>query len=206
MLHDAISSNAYILLFFGILIEEDAAIVPAAFLIHQGRLRFSLVLPTCVAASFLLHVALYVASLRWGKEAFARRAAKDARCAWLQASFQSRYQSWLLLSRFLWGLRYPIVSVAALANVKLWEFLVLDAVGCVLWAISMLLVGFYFGDAIESFGQHLRHYDHTVALLLGIGVLLGVILYKQYKQRQGLTPVEACEMEYLVHLQGQARE
>ena len=203
VLHDAISSNAYILLFLGILIEEDAAIVPAAFLIHQGRLRFFYVLPVCVAASFLLHLALYVVSLRWGKEAFAKRAAKDARCAWLQASFQTRYQSWLLLSRFLWGLRYPIVSVAALANVKLWEFLILDAVGCVLWAISMLLIGFYFGDALEAFGQHLRHYDHAVASILAVVILLGVILYKKHKQRQGLTPVEECEMDYLAHLQGQ---
>jgi membrane protein DedA with SNARE-associated domain len=206
VLHDAFSSNAYILLFLAILVEEDAAILPAAFLVHQGRMRFAYVLPVCVAASFLLHLVLYVVSLRWGREAFAKRAQKDSRCAWLQSSFQSRYQSWLILSRFLWGLRYPIVSIAALANIKFWEFLILDAVGCVLWALFMLIIGFYFGDAIEAMGQHLRHYDHAIAAGLSVAVLLGILIYKRRQQREGLIPTEACEIELLAHMQGESRE
>jgi membrane protein DedA with SNARE-associated domain len=180
------SDTAYAVLFLGMLLEEDAAIVPAAFLVHQGRLRFDYVLAVSVMASLLFHQVLYLACLRWGNNAFGRLAARDARCARLRSSYHGHYQTWLLLSRFMWGLRYPIVSLAALTSIRFWEFFVIDLAGAVLWAITMLILGFYFGDAIEALGHHIRHYDREVAGLLCVAMLVAVLAYKRRKRKAPL--------------------
>lgn len=166
----------YLLLFLGVMLEPDAALLPAAFLVHQGRLQLLPVILTAAAAGVVAHSLTFLLTRRFGQDWFQRKAASNHRWRRAELSFKHHRVPWLFFSRFLWGLRYPVLCVAAVSDMSYPQFLALDVVGCLVWSCVLTAVGYFFGSGLELMSFHLHRHEIVIAVLLGIACVAGLII------------------------------
>jgi membrane protein DedA with SNARE-associated domain len=90
---------------------------------------------------------------------------------------------WLILSyRFLYGLRTVASLVLGMSNVSTRLFTTFNAVGALVWAITLGSVGYVFGHAIEAFVANLKRFElQLVFFLMLAAVLTWIILF--YRRR-----------------------
>jgi membrane protein DedA with SNARE-associated domain len=83
----------------------------------------------------------------------------------------------LLIAKFLPGLGTVAPPLAGIFHMRLRRFLLFDSCGALLWAGSILGVGYLFSGEIERIAEHAAALGGWLLVLL-IAVLLGYIAYK----------------------------
>lgn len=166
-----IEQYGYVAILVGTFFEGETILVIAGFLAHQEYLR----LGGAIAAAFagaMLGDQLYFYIGRWkGRELVAARPRLNRQSERIDRLLQ-KHQVWLILGfRFIYGMRTVTPLVLGASNVNAGLFLVLNAVGALLWAVAIGYAGFYFGKALEMTLGRVREYE-----LLVIGVLVSVAL------------------------------
>lgn len=89
---------------------------------------------------------------------------------------------WLILSyRFLYGLRTVASVVLGMSNVSARLFTTFNAVGALVWAITLGSVGYLFGQAFEAFAANLKRFELQLVLFLMLAVVLTwiILLYRR---------------------------
>jgi lysylphosphatidylglycerol synthetase-like protein (DUF2156 family)/membrane protein DedA with SNARE-associated domain len=160
----------YLLLFFGTLVEADAALVAAAFLAHRGRLSLAIVIPVCIAATFTANQFwFWLARLR-GRAYLERKLQSDRRFQRIHGWLQRRGTVLVPGSRFLWGFRAAIPAVYGASGMSPLTFTWLDGASAVIWGVVVGFAGYAFGDTLEALLPTLRRYEVAVVVgLLAIG-------------------------------------
>ena len=75
--------------------------------------------------------------------------------------------------RFLYGLRAVGPMVIGMGVVPTGRFLVLNALGALLWAVVVAAAGYGFSDAVEALWPQIRHYEeYLFAAVLTAGILV----------------------------------
>jgi membrane protein DedA with SNARE-associated domain/rhodanese-related sulfurtransferase len=123
-----------------------------------------------VAACVLADVAWYAAGRRVGSRvlrAMCRLSLEPDSCVadteQLFARFGTRV---LIIAKFVPGLGAVATAMSGVVNARLSGFLAYDGIGAALWAVSGLLIGWIFHDAV----------DDVLAELAGLGRLGGVLI------------------------------
>jgi membrane protein DedA with SNARE-associated domain/rhodanese-related sulfurtransferase len=100
----------------------------------------------------------------------------------------------LLFAKFLPGLSTVAPPIAGQAGMEYSRFLLYDLSGSLLWALSFLLAGRFFGDIArrsQSFFALLSHF----AALLFILMVVGFLLWRVIKQRRFIAQVRELRIE-----------
>jgi membrane protein DedA with SNARE-associated domain len=180
--------NHYGLLFlFGIVALESAgawvpgetALVAAAVLASKGHLQIEFVIVVAALGAIIGDNVGY-----WIGRLGGRRLAE--RLPWL-ARFLPRAERFfarhggkaVFFARFLAGLRVTGAWMAGMSRMTWWRFLGWNALGGIVWATAIALVGYYFGraagDAISRYGL----YGVGAAVVVAAVALLGVHLFRR---------------------------
>jgi phosphatidylglycerol lysyltransferase len=158
----------YVLLFLGVAVEGEAALLAAALLAHRGLLSLPIVMLVAIAANSLADQAYYFAARSRGRGWLERRFGQSPHYGRL-LGLMERHAPWLLMvSRYAYGLRILIPAACGALGMRRRVFVPLDLLASVAWAVPMALVGFYGGLALESALVKLRHYE----VLLGLAALV----------------------------------
>jgi membrane protein DedA with SNARE-associated domain len=94
-----------------------------------------------------------------------------------------KYRILLILGfRYLYGLRSLAPFVFALCGVKPLQFLLLNGIGALIWAVSMGALGYLLGNAVEPL---LKLFDNlAIAVFAGLAVLLAAVaVYLVYRRK-----------------------
>jgi hypothetical protein len=91
--------------------------------------------------------------------------------------FSSRGERTLLFSKFLPGLNTVAPPLAGIVDMRLWRFLLFDALGTVLWAGTFLGLGYAFTGEIERIAARAESMGGW-ALVIVVAGLAGYIAYK----------------------------
>jgi hypothetical protein len=97
--------------------------------------------------------------------------------------FEKRGASALLYAKFLPGLNTVAPPLAGVVRMRLWRFLLFDTLGAVLWAGTLLGLGYAFSGEIELLAARVESTGGFAVLIVG-GGLAGYIAYKFFARRR----------------------
>ena len=160
----------------GTFLEGESVVVFAGFLAHQHLLRLPEVMLCAFAGSFAADQLLFFLGRRYRDHRLVRRIREKP--AFERAlALVDRYPHGFILSlRFLYGLRTVGPVALGMSRVPALRFLVLNAIAAAIWAAGFSLLGYVFGQTIESLLGRL----HGVETKLAVAAVIGVTIWLAY--------------------------
>lgn len=158
-----ISTYGYLALFLGAVMEGESFVIVAGFLAHQGYLQLPWVIITAAIGAFIGDQFFFHLGRRGGvafikKPIWQRRAAKVRKLL-------ERYQTWIVIGiRFMYGLRIATPIIIGMAGYSALRFLVLNAIGAVLWSVIICTVGYLFGNLVTPYLENAKQYRWWIIL------------------------------------------
>lgn len=156
----------YALLFAGIAVEGEAALLAGALLAQRGLFRLPVVIAVAVAANALAdQVYFQLARLR-GRAWLEKRFGQNPRYRRLIGLVTRRGGLLLVASRFAYGLRIAIPAACGAFGMRVVRFTLLDLAAGLLWALPLAALGFYAAGALGPLVAGVRRYEEALAILL----------------------------------------
>ena len=89
-----------------------------------------------------------------------------------------RYHTPLILGvRFLYGLRTVGPMVIGMSPLPNFHFVLLNALGAIIWAVIIATLGYAFSNAIEALMPQIRHYEEYIFIgVLVVGAVVWLIM------------------------------
>lgn len=201
-MHEVVSilvKYGYLVVFVWVVVEQIGLPVPAfplllsaGALAGQGRMNFSLVLLTCIAACLIADTFWYrLGQLRGAGvlNILCRMSLEPDSCVQrTRGSLDRRGPQTLLYSKFVPGLNTVAAPIAGMSQVPYSRFLLYDLVGTIVWAASSLVVGYLFSNEVDAILNRSRQLGRLVAAL-AVAAILGWIVWKYIQRRRFLKSI-----------------
>lgn len=186
-LESLINTYGYAAILVGTFVEGETILVLGGFAAHRGYLALSWVLVAAFIGS-LCGDQLFFFLGRWHSQTFlAKHPSWKVRVDKAQGLLERFQTPLILLFRFLYGLRTVAPFVIGMSRVPIAQFLLLNIVGALVWAIVVGAGGYLFGTALEILIGDIKRYETALfAAIAAIGVLIWTI--HLYFRRRRETP------------------
>lgn len=166
-------------------VPSELTMIPAGYLVFQGKMNLGLVLLASIGGTILGAVANYLIAAYFGRR-FLQRYGKYMlfsadKMSKLDSFFARHGEISTFTGRLIPGVRHVISFPAGLARMDLKKFCVYTAAGGTLWMCTLVVVGFLIGGNHELV-KHTMPYVITGVLLLG--AVVGVIYVRSHRRRQ----------------------
>ena len=157
----------------GIPLPGETALIAAAVLASTGRFNIVEVIAVAAAGAIVGDSTGYWIARTGGRKALAKiPIARDALPRLLprgERFFERHGSKTVVIGRFVAGLRVTVAWLAGISHMPWGKFVVYNAIGGILWATTIGLVAYYFGnaviDAVEKYGL----------IAVGVIVLLAIL-------------------------------
>ena len=188
-LEQLIQNYGYLAILIGTFLEGETILVLGGLAAHLGFLQLEWVIVSAFVGSFSGDQLYFYIGRFYGPRILAKRLSWQASADKVYRHLH-RHQNFLILTfRFYYGLRNVTPFAIGASQVSPIRFFVLNLIGAVVWAITLGLFGFLFGEAFRLF---LDDFHRRGLYLLGAVVVLGVLvwvatlLYQRHKAKQQL--------------------
>jgi len=184
-LESLVDAYGYLAVLVGTFIEGETILVLGGFAAARGYLG----LPWVILAAFIGSLCgdqLFFFLGRWhGKAILSKRPTWKSRVNKAQKLLERFRIPLILAFRFLYGLRTVAPFVIGMSSVPTVEFIFLNAVGALVWAITVGTGGYLFGSALEILIGNIKHYEiQILGAIAAIGVLIwGIYFYRRRKRK-----------------------
>jgi membrane protein DedA with SNARE-associated domain/rhodanese-related sulfurtransferase len=197
--------HAYAILFFWVLVEQLGLPIPsiplmltAGTLSATHRVSFTTALLSVVAACIISDSTWYTLGRRYGGgviRILCKLSLEATTCvAKTQGYFTKRGAETLLFAKFVPGLSTVAAPIAGQTGMPYARFLLYDLSGTLLWSLSCLFAGRFFGDVAKRSQAFFALLSHFAALVF-ILMVTGFFLYRVVKQRRFLAQVRELRLE-----------
>lgn len=189
MLHHLISTYGYGAVLILTFLEGEAILVLAGVAAHRGYLELHWVMAAAFVGTFLGDQLYFYIGCRFGPRLLERRQ------SWRRASERvsqmlQRHETLLILTfRFLYGLRTVASFAFGIAGISRSRFLVLNALGALLWSVAIAWGGYWFGSLFQRYVDVLQRYE--LEILAGFVALTGLVVlvrWLRYRRRSKPLP------------------
>jgi len=183
MLESMLSAYGYPILFIGTFLEGETVMVLGGLSAHLGYLSLDRVI-ACGFCGTLLGDQLSFFLGRWhGKALLARYPSWQARTQGVFDKLEQHQNLLILGFRFLYGLRSVTPFAIGMSDVSYLRFILLNLAGAGIWAISIGLAGYYFGQAVEALLGDIKRYELALmAGIIGAALLVWLVhFYRRYR-------------------------
>jgi len=186
-LQGLIEHAGYALLFIGTLLEGETVLVLGGAAARLGYLRLEWVVACAFAGSLLGDQIWFWIGRRYGTRMLARREAWRRRVDRIHAQLQRYEVPFLVGFRFVYGIRNLTPFVVGMSRIGAGRFLVLNALGALIWSFTGALVGYLLAQAADALLGDIKRFElvflATIAAL-GFG-LWGVRALRAWLARRG---------------------
>jgi membrane protein DedA with SNARE-associated domain len=166
-----IAQYGYLAIFVGTLLEGETILVLGGLAAHRGLLSLPGVMAAACAGSLTSDQVMFQIGRRRGSAWLARRPTWHAAVARVQHLIARHEVAVIVGFRFLYGLRNVTPVVLGMSRVSTARFAALNAVGAVVWAIAVTLLGWWIGAAAQQLVGRLEHYERGIAIgVAAIGI------------------------------------
>ena len=151
------------------------------------RTRGYLALPWVILAAFVGSLCgdqlFFFLGRRHSQAILARRPSWKVRVDKARGLLERFRTPLILVFRFLYGLRTVAPFVIGMSEVPTMQFVFLNAVGALVWAIAVGTGGYLFGNALEIIIGNIKHYElQAFGAIAVVGTLIWVAyLYRRRK-------------------------
>ena len=177
-MEELLHKYGYFAVLVGTILEGGTLLTMAGFLAHQGYMK---IVPWVIAAgfagNFIDTLICYTVGFRGGMAVIKKRPKWQPRLREL-SDWLEKYQSLTIIGvRFVPGLRTLGGVAIGIARIPLGKFLILNAVGALLWATTIGLSGYLFGHLLQVImGDLKKHELPIVAALAACGLIVWFVV------------------------------
>ncbi len=163
---------------------SEIVLVPAGYLASQGQMNVVLIMLSGVGGSLVGALINYYLAYKLGRKLLKRYGKyffiKEDALAKMDGFFEKHGHISTFTGRLIPGIRQLISIPAGLAHMNLAVFSFYTALGAGIWAMILVLLGYFIGENQELIDAYLKQILGVVLLLL---VLLGMWYYKYQKNK-----------------------
>ena len=167
-----ISHYGYLAILLGTLLEGEIIVLVAGVLAHQGYLSAPLVILFAIIGTSVSDQGLFFLSRFRGKKFLARFPKLYTKAIGLAEKMAASPVRLLILAvsfRFLYGLRSIAPVFLGMSSLATIRFVVLNAIGSVLWATVFCGIGYYLAMAVDAITGSLARFELAFVLILLAG-------------------------------------
>ena len=183
------ASYGYWIVFFGVMLENAGVPVPgetillaAGFFASQGYFHLGLVMLIATTAAILGDNGGYWIGRRLGRTLLIRYGKyvllTEKRFQMMERFFGDHGDKTVLVARFITGFRVFTALFAGASHMPWYRFLCFNAMGAVVWSVTMSLLGFFFGRSWAL----LERWTKGAGVALGAAAVVAFIVYKLIKR------------------------
>jgi membrane protein DedA with SNARE-associated domain/rhodanese-related sulfurtransferase len=197
--------HAYAILFVWVLVEQLGLPIPsipllltAGTLSATHRVSFATSLIAVLMACIISDSSWYALGRRYGARVIrllCKMSLEASTCvSKTESYFTRRGGETLLFAKFIPGLSTVSAPIAGQTGMPYSRFLLYDLSGALLWSLSFLLAGRFFGDLAKrstAFFGLLSHFAAAVFIIM----VAGFFIYRVVKQRRFLAQVRELRLE-----------
>lgn len=188
-----VAEFGYVAVLAGTFFEGETVPVLAGFAAHQGLLRLDLVMVCAFLGSFAGDQTWFWLGRRYGKawmDKHPRTAAASERVGRLMDRWGDGF---VLVCRFLYGLRSAGLIGIALSSISPVRFAVLNMVSAMVWAVTVGGLGYLFGQALQGMMGEVKHWEHRILAAAAIALAVYVLhrLVRRRMRRKGASDGDA---------------
>lgn len=177
-IHSLIEQYGLLAIFFGCLIEGETAAILGGFFAHQDVLVSWQVFVTAYSGAFCGDAIMFLAGKYFAASPLVRRFERKPAFSYAQQMVRAHPTLYVLLNRYVYGLRMIGGIAAGLAGIGTSKFLALNALSTIAWTSIFVGIGYVFGTASEQIiGTELARHER---LLLAVGIGICVVLIGRY--------------------------
>jgi membrane protein DedA with SNARE-associated domain len=178
-----VQDYGYIAVFLGTFLEGETIMVLGGLAAHIGYLSLYWVIACGFCGTFIGDQLYFFLGRRHGKSLLRRFPSWQSRAERVFVILE-RHQNLLIIGfRFLYGLRSVTPFAIGMSDVTYKRFAILNLVGAAIWATSIGVAGFFFGQAMEALVGDLKRYELVLMASL-VCVAFIVWLIHVYRQRR----------------------
>lgn len=141
----------YAAVFFGTFLEGEGILVLAGFFAQQRYLSLVTVIITAFLGSYAGHLFWFWLGRRHGVKLLERYPKMKRHFGKGLRLFERYGALTIFISQYLYGLRIAGAVIVGISKIRMIEFLIYQAISCLIWSIVIAGLGFYFGEAVERF-------------------------------------------------------
>lgn len=176
-LEQLIAQYGYVVIFLGTLVEGETVLVLAGFLAHRGYLALPLVVIISFAGTFIGDQFFFYLGRIKGLSLIERHRSWKAQYE-KASSLLHRYQIPVIIGfRFIYGVRTITPFLIGVSQVKPAAFFLLNGIGAFVWALTVGLLGYVIGNALELMFQEARRYEIVVIVTI---ICIGVVMWSYH--------------------------
>jgi len=158
-MEELIQKYGYIIIFLITLLEGETVLLIAGFMAYQGLLDLELSIISAFIGSTLADQIIFHL-MRRNSNFILKKFKKFGKYQMIAKHYVEKYGSAVvLLARYLYGIRTPLVMMVGLSGMNALKFTILNLIAAGIWALSFGYAGFYFGHAAEKFIGDLKVYQ-----------------------------------------------
>jgi membrane protein DedA with SNARE-associated domain len=177
--------------FAGTFFEGETIVIIAGFLAHQGIIHPYLVAASAFAGSFLGDQLWFYLGRRHAAHPLVMRITDRPLFKKALNKIAEHQTIFILSFRFVYGIRTVSPVALGLSQVTARQFLLLNAIAAAVWAIAFTLLGYLFGQAVETYLGKIKGIEQKLllgaacALALYGAYRLGLYLWRRHRGAEG---------------------
>jgi membrane protein DedA with SNARE-associated domain len=167
----------------GTFFEGEIILILGGFAAHRGYLSLPLVITAAFAGSLLGDQFYFFMGRRRGRSFLAKHPNWDEKIDRFRGLMERFGTPFILLFRFLYGLRTVAPFAIGLSDVSTVKFVILNAVSAAIWAVALGVLGYFFGHAMEIVLKDVKKYELAVMAGL-VAVAVVIFLVRRFIMRK----------------------
>ena len=179
-----ISTFGYLAIFFGVFLEGEAVVIAAGFLAHQGLLELNWVIVSALLGSISVYQFFFYLGRSRGSRFLDSRPHWKPRVSKVQALLQKHYLLLIFSYRFFFGFRSITPFALGMTKISQGRFFAIDLLPATVWSVTFPVLGYFFGQALETIIRDLEKNRLWIALAFFVGILLIVTIYFIFQRRK----------------------
>ncbi|MCK4875441.1 MAG: DedA family protein [Sulfurimonas sp.] len=164
---------------------SEIVLIPAGYLASQGEMRFDMIMLSALGGSMLGALINYYLALTLGRKILSKYGKyffiKENALEKMDSYFTKHGHISTFIGRLIPGIRQLISIPAGLSKMNLAVFSIYTALGAGLWALILVMLGYFIGENQELLDTYLKQITIGILLIL---VLLGSWYYKVQKRKK----------------------
>ena len=177
-----IEQYGYVATFAGSLIEGETLLILSGLAAHRGYLALPLVIIVGAIGGMLGDLAYFLLGRHFGDRLLQRFPRFGPAAGRVRTMIERHPSATILGVRFMYGLRTVGPAVIGTARIGLVKFLLLNALGALLWSACWTIAGYLLGTAAERILGNLAHVERELfigVLVLAVVLAVGVRIWQR---------------------------
>jgi len=181
-----IRDYGYWALLIGTFFEGETILIIAGLSAHLGLLQLPYVMLIAFIGSFSGDQLYYFIGYFKGRELLQKHSKWKRRVERVNKYIEHYHNLVMLGFRFVYGMRITTPFVMGISkNIKTTRFFILNAIGAIIWSVSVSAGGYFFGYALERFMKDVKHYERLAIIII---IIMGIVLWIIHLYRAKKTP------------------